>query len=734
MQLRTLLLLITLVGTSATALVVYYFAGQKEAAQKKADAEVRWQIYSDAWDRLVDSELEIMNDFSPQGSKRAFWDPTTSQPFASSGTVPTYYTGKDKISAENSEILNPAVKGIVLGGDELKESERLLRLFFGSSLQRGQLLFYSIVDASSYEQRTCRKSLFARSYNPCSSKFETEFADIGSRIELYEKVIASGEVWNGYMKHSTPTEAYYSLISTFPVYALGETKFLVIMGRSLAPLTKRYSEEMNIEAVVFDSNQPSGQEEEDYFGSLREFYKNNKAALFGNLDQAKLSLVRIPLQESQEGPMWLALTSNIEEFLEEQQSYTYSMIALTFLTVVIIFLIIFFFQRSLLSGLGSAIYVLKELTDGNTNVEIRRTKSVFGSQDDEVGQLVSALSAYKEKLDELDEVRSEQTDARRRRDAIIIEKMVSLSDQLEGEAKDLILRDIKKIENMAGAQEGDGADEAGLISVAFERMSDQVNALIEARTKELELARDDAKEANLAKSKFLANMSHELRTPLNAIIGYGEMMFEEAQDDGNEAMAEDLTKITNAGKHLLGLINDILDLSKIEAGKMELAITEFEADDIVSAIRTIGEPLAKKTNSTLKVEAPDKIGSMSGDETKLRQCLLNLMSNACKFTIDGIVTFSIRPEQREKRDWLIFEVADSGIGMNETQLRKVFEEFTQAEDDTSNKFGGTGLGLPITKQLVEMMGGTIIAESELGVGSNFRMEVPRVIDKKDLTA
>ena len=161
--------------------------------------------------------------------------------------------------------------------------------------------------------------------------------------------------------------------------------------------------------------------------------------------------------------------------------------------------------------------------------------------------------------------------------------------------------------------------EAGLVSLAFERMSDQVMALIEA-DKELEVARDDAKEANLAKSKFLANMSHELRTPLNAIIGYGEMMFEEAQDDGNEAMAEDLTKITNAGKHLLGLINDILDLSKIEAGKMELAITEFEADDIVSAIRTIGEPLAKKTNSLLKVEAPDKIGQMSGDETKLRRC------------------------------------------------------------------------------------------------------------------
>jgi len=729
MQIRTLLLLVTLLGTSATAFVVYYISSEKESSQRIADAEIRSSIYRDAWARLIEGELEDLNEHSPLGSKGQFWNAGNTQPFATSSAVPNY-SGDDYSSASDTQILNPVVRGIVNGGDDLRESERFLRIYFGSSLQRGRLLFYSIIDASSFEQKTCRKSLFARRYNPCSSKFETEFADVGSRIELYEKVISSGELWSGYMKHSTPSEAHYNLVSAFPVNALDETKFIVLIAKSLGPLTERYSGEMNINAVVFDQNQASLDDEAAYLSELRSFFSADTGSLFGTLYDSGLSLVRIPLENGEDASLWLALTSDVAEFLREQENYTYSMVGLTFLTVVIIFLFVFFFQRFLLSGLGSAIYVLKELTDGNTDVEIRRNKTLFGGRDDEVSQLVAALTAYKEKLNELDEVRSSQAESRKQRDDIIIAKMVALSDQLEGDARDLILEDIKKIESMTNSDGGSSVDEAGLVSLAFERMSEQVMALIEARNKELEVARDDAKEANLAKSKFLANMSHELRTPLNAIIGYGEMMFEEAQDDGNEAMAEDLTKITNAGKHLLGLINDILDLSKIEAGKMELAITEFEADDIVSAIRTIGEPLAKKTNSILKVEAPDKIGLMSGDETKLRQCLLNLMSNACKFTTDGIVTLSVRSDLREEVDWLIFEVADSGIGMNETQLSKVFEEFTQAEDDTSNKFGGTGLGLPITKQLVEMMGGTIAAESEPGVGSTFRMEVPRVVEKK----
>jgi PAS domain S-box-containing protein len=236
-----------------------------------------------------------------------------------------------------------------------------------------------------------------------------------------------------------------------------------------------------------------------------------------------------------------------------------------------------------------------------------------------------------------------------------------------------------------------------------------------------------AEAANQAKSSFLANMSHELRTPLNAIIGYSEMLQEEMEDLGQDDLIPDLGKIHSAGRHLLTLINDVLDISKIEAGRMDLFVENFDIVQMVADVVSTIHPLVEKNGNRLVVDCPDDIGTMTADLTKVRQTLFNLLSNASKFTHAGTITLTSRRDGA----WITFAASDTGIGMSPEEVGKLFQAFQQADASTTRKFGGTGLGLAISRTFCRMMGGDITVVSQPGVGTTFTVRLPAaVIDPK----
>lgn len=243
---------------------------------------------------------------------------------------------------------------------------------------------------------------------------------------------------------------------------------------------------------------------------------------------------------------------------------------------------------------------------------------------------------------------------------------------------------------------------------------------------EAQKARAIAEEASNAKSMFLANMSHELRTPMNAIIGYSEMLLEEAQASEQNAYVKDLLKIRSSALHLLSLINEILDLSKIEAGRMELCLEEIHLPSVINEVVNTIKPIADKNANILSMEYSEMLPLMKTDSIKLHQILSNLLSNAGKFTHQGRINFKVNIENARGIDWIVFCVQDTGIGMSKDQVDKVFDAFTQADNSTTRKYGGTGLGLTITRKFCEMMGGRIDIESEPGAGSIFTVRLPAI--------
>ena len=288
------------------------------------------------------------------------------------------------------------------------------------------------------------------------------------------------------------------------------------------------------------------------------------------------------------------------------------------------------------------------------------------------------------------------------------------------------------------------SDEVGMLATSLNELIQRVAEY----TEDLHEAKVAAEAANRSKSAFLANMSHELRTPLNAIINYSEMLQEDAQDSGSEDFLPDLEKIQTAGKHLLDMISDILDISKIEAGHVTLYLENFDVATMIEEVMTTAQPLVEKKGNALALKTKGELGTMYADQPKVRQILLNLLSNAAKFTESGVITIGIERIQTQRKKStkykknndellsgsvynypiLIFQVSDTGIGMTEEQLEQIFKPFIQADASTTRKYGGTGLGLTISQRLCQILGGEISVESQDGKGSTFTVRLPeRVI-------
>ncbi len=278
-----------------------------------------------------------------------------------------------------------------------------------------------------------------------------------------------------------------------------------------------------------------------------------------------------------------------------------------------------------------------------------------------------------------------------------------------------------------------GALVSALVLNAANRIGERIDRAERERSQALEAmrrARDEAEEHNRVKTQFLANMSHELRTPLTVIIGYVELIRDTVAEAGQKDYLPDLEEIYGQSKHLLAMINDLLDMSKIESDRVELYLETFDLPQMIANVATVVRPLLEPNGNELVIQADPNLGTMHADVTRLRQCLFNLFSNACKFTEKGQIHFTVKRRTGPDQDWITFEVRDSGIGMTEAQVARLFRPFTQADASTTRKYGGTGLGLAITRKLCQMMGGTIEVSSVPGKGSTFTVTLPAVVGRK----
>mgnify|MGYP001496613926 FL=1 len=729
MPIRLQLLLFGVIGNVLVAAIFIFSFGYRENIQEDSSNESLLTLYESAWYQTYNKSFDVMSKWLPvTGENASFWDPD-SEIFLDEVDSSNIYT-------------NPLLDTI--SADRIGDAQYLIELFFEEELDYGNLS-YVMAYFPSGERIYCGSALDLLGVDPCSPAARPDFF---SYLDSFLQD-ASSRPRQSIVKIKDKNEEQASTLNqalSFPIKVEGETLAVIALGVDIRKGLEVFEDEFEVRTAINtdsglislnDYYQQFGDTEDDLF-DIENFNRlTDKATSFkaakGSRHSEKdtelgTSVTLLPLSTflSADEAQLFIFKDERENILRAANVLNLTYVAAISFVILIISLIAFITTRTF-GGITKAIEVLEGLTKGDHTQEMPVRKGILASEKDEVGQLSAALGTYKSHLVEMESIREEQAKRRHERDEVIIEKMTALADQLDGSARTLILNDIKKMNELADNADRNSSEEASveLMLVAFSRMSDEVNGLIDARTSEMETARDEARDASDQKTKFFANMSHELRTPLNAILGYGEMLYEDCEDLGYDDLLPDLKKITSSGTHLLSLINNILDLSKIEAGKMELFVTSFEIENMVQTIKDVSEPLAAKNDNGFVINLDGAMGSMSQDETKLRQCLTNFLSNGFKFTKNGTVTLDVKARMEGDVEFVDFAVIDTGAGMSPEGVAKVFEEYTQAERSTSANYGGTGLGLPISKKFAEMMGGDVIVTSEEGVGSVFTMSVPR---------
>ena len=729
MPIRLQLLLFGVIGNVLVAAIFIFSFGYRENIQEDSSNESLLTLYESAWYQTYNKSFDVMSKWLPvTGENASFWDPD-SEIFLDEVASSNIYT-------------NPLLDTI--SADRIGDAQYLIELFFEEELDYGNLS-YVMAYFPTGERIYCGSALDLLGVDPCSPDARPDFF---SYLDSFLQD-ASSRPRQSIVKIKDKNEEQASTLNqalSFPIKVEGQTLAVIALGVDIRKGLEVFEDEFEVRTAIStdsglislnDYYQQFGDTDDDLF-DIENFNKlTDKATSFKELNGSRhsekdtelgTSVTLLPLSTflSADEAQLFIFKDERENILRAANVLNLTYVAAISFVIFIISLIAFITTRTF-GGITKAIEVLEGLTKGDHTQEMPVRKGILASEGDEVGQLSAALGTYKSHLVEMESIREEQAKRRHERDEVIIEKMTALADQLDGSARTLILNDIKKMNELADNADRNSSEEASveLMLVAFSRMSDEVNGLIDARTSEMETARDEARDASDQKTKFFANMSHELRTPLNAILGYGEMLYEDCEDLGYDDLLPDLKKITSSGSHLLSLINNILDLSKIEAGKMELFVTSFEIENMVQTIKDVSEPLAAKNDNGFVINLDGAMGSMSQDETKLRQCLTNFLSNGFKFTKNGTVTLDVKSRMIDDVEFIDFAVIDTGAGMSPEGVAKVFEEYTQAERSTSANYGGTGLGLPISKKFAEMMGGDVIVTSEEGVGSVFTMSVPR---------